>query len=638
MSAPGAPPAAAAGRGGAPRAAGVLALSLAGYLALSVLLWWHAWSTHPAGVSICGCDDPALFLWFLEWPAYALAHGHDPFYSTALFHPQGIDLLSNTSVLAIGLPLAPVTWLFGPVATLNVASTLTPALSALTMCWLLRRWVSWSPAAFVGGLVYGFSPFVFDNLASAHLMTAALVLPPLMVACLDDLLIRRRHRPAVTGSALGVLLALQFFVGTEVLVMVVLTAVVGVVLVVLYAALFERDELVVRAPGALVGLAVGAGVAAVLLVYPAWVALDGPAHLSGLVWPSITPGSGGLALSSLWHLTYGDAALLRLFSGYQGPALPDASYLGLGTLVVVAVGLAVWHRDRRLWFFGALGVAVVVLSLGRQSYWTPWRVLARVPILENAVPGRLMAVVTLCAAVLVAVVVDRTRAAVEGAGGRPLAVLAALGVAAVAVAPTAVAERGNVPFTTRAVTSPPWFAGTARRLPAGQVVLTFPPPAAGGSALSWQAVDGLRFALATGAGPGSVARRAGAERAGQDLLAAGATPLAPAPSVGPTEVAAVRRALGGWGVTDVVVAAPGGPVAPFGRPSSAAWGLAVLTAALGRPPVPSQGAWVWTEVGTAGPALSLPASAFARCTSPAVYDRPSAMAVPDCVMAAGRAA
>ena len=63
------------------------------------------------------------------------------------------------------------------------------------MFWLLRRWVRWTPAAFVGGLVFGFSPFVFVNLAGGHLMTGVLVLVPLMVACLDELLIRQRGGP-----------------------------------------------------------------------------------------------------------------------------------------------------------------------------------------------------------------------------------------------------------------------------------------------------------------------------------------------------------------------------------------------------------------------------------------------------------
>ncbi|HEX7443348.1 MAG TPA: hypothetical protein VF320_05650, partial [Acidimicrobiales bacterium] len=126
-----------------------------GYLALSVALWWQVWSTHPTAVTTCGCGDTSLFTWFLEWPAYALAHGMNPLYSTHLFHPGGINLLSNTAEVGLGIVLAPVTWAFGPIATLNVALTLSPALSGLAMYVLLRRWVSWAPAAFVGGLLYG---------------------------------------------------------------------------------------------------------------------------------------------------------------------------------------------------------------------------------------------------------------------------------------------------------------------------------------------------------------------------------------------------------------------------------------------------------------------------------------------------
>jgi hypothetical protein len=135
------------------------ALAVAGliYLVVSVVLWSGVWMHHPTATTTCGCGDASLFTWFLAWPAHAIAHGLDPFYSTALFHPQGINLLTNTGVVAIGTVLAPVTWLFGPVATLNVALTLSPVLSGLAMFVLLRRWVTWVPAAFVGGLFYGFS-------------------------------------------------------------------------------------------------------------------------------------------------------------------------------------------------------------------------------------------------------------------------------------------------------------------------------------------------------------------------------------------------------------------------------------------------------------------------------------------------
>ena len=78
-------------------------------------------------------------------------------------YPHGVNLLANTSSVAIGVALAPITWIFGPIATFNVALFLSPVLSALAMFILVRRWVTWMPAAFVAGLLYGFSPFVSAN-------------------------------------------------------------------------------------------------------------------------------------------------------------------------------------------------------------------------------------------------------------------------------------------------------------------------------------------------------------------------------------------------------------------------------------------------------------------------------------------
>ena len=195
----------------------------------------------------------SLFTWFLEWSAYAISHGLNPFYSTAMHVPVGVNLLANTSVVAIGVLLAPITWLFGPIATLNVALTLAPALSALSMFVLLRRWVTWTPAAFVGGLLYGFSPFILFSLGDAHLMLGMLVIPPLIVACLDELLFRQRRRPVPTGIVLGLLIAVQFFIGTEVLVITVGMGLIGMVIIVGYAAWRRPSELRLHARHAITG-------------------------------------------------------------------------------------------------------------------------------------------------------------------------------------------------------------------------------------------------------------------------------------------------------------------------------------------------------------------------------------------------
>ena len=418
-------PAAGPPAGGPGHRVRTLVVAAAAYLALSVGVWWDVWTSHPASVTTCGCGDSSLFTWFLEWPAYAIAHGLDPFYSSAMFHPGGVNLLANTSELGIGVVLAPVTWLFGPVATLNVALTLAPALSALAMFVLLRRWVSWAPAAFAGGLLYGFSPFVIVSLSDAHLMNGMLVVPPLVVACLDELLIRQHRRPVRVGVLLGLLVVAQFFIGTEMLVIMGITGAIGVALVVLYAAVGHREALARHARHALVGLGTGAGVAAALLAYPVWFALEGPAHLSGPVWGSLYLGVGGTSPAQYLGATPPSASFARLahqVGGYQGPTL-SGQYFGYALVAVVAVGALVWRRDRRIWLFGAVGLLTVPLSLGRTiGAWVPWRWLIHVPLVQNVIPSRFVAMTYLAAAVLLGVVVDRTRTAVgvrTAGGGRP---------------------------------------------------------------------------------------------------------------------------------------------------------------------------------------------------------------------------
>lgn len=629
----------------------VLLAAFGVYLVLSILLWWQVWSSHPAGVTSCGCGDASLFLWYLEWPAYALTHGHGLLYSGAMFHPTGTNLLSNTSVLVFGIPLIPITLLFGPVATLNVAATLAPAFTALAMFWLLRRWVRWTPAAFVGGLLYGFSPFVFVDVAGGHLMLAALFFLPLIAGCLDELLIRQHRNPYAVGAVLGVLVAAQLFTGTEVLAIAAIAAVIGIALLAIYGVLGDRAQLVVRAPYALRGIAVAAGVGLVLLAYPLWMIFAGPAHLSGLIWPSLHPSQGAASFQSMWDPN-GRIELRGVWAGYFGPPLPQPDYLGLGVLAVAAAGILAWRHDRRLWFFGTLGVITAFLSM---AFAFPWSLFARIPLLQNIVPSRFAAVTTLCAAVVLGVIVDRTHdAAISHRRGRTVprrtavrqppwlgaafptglaAALAALAVAGLALGPVMAAEAANVPFTTKTVVLPRWFARAAPHLPPRQVVLTYPPPfALVQSGMAWQAVERMPFDMAGGGGPGGALERAGKERKGFKVIAQFSYSFVGPPPATNANVTAVRNALAGWGVTMVVVPDPQ-TVPSYDRGTDVPGALAFYTAAIGRAPRYQDDAWVWTRVDKPSAQLSVTQSGFQRCTA-INPESPPRNAISNCLIAA----
>ncbi|HEY5246407.1 MAG TPA: hypothetical protein VIJ60_12125, partial [Acidimicrobiales bacterium] len=369
--------------------------------------------------------------------------------------------------------------------------------------------------------------------------------------------------------------------------------------------------------------------------------------------------------------------------GYFGKALPSAGYLGWGLLGVVAVGLVVWRRDRRLWFFAALAVVTAALSLGvRKAYWVPWQIFSHQPVLVNVIEQRFMAVTTLALAVMLAVVVDRTRhASLAWPPGRPkgrhtthaaaparraardrstttdrpttarpattvrpatigrvAGIVAAVAVAAVALVPIVWVVAPKVPFTARPVTVPQWYTSEAPTLPPGQVLLAYPAPFSGiQSAMAWQAVAGMGFAQAGGGGPQGVANRAGPEKAGFEVLSSLGFGLTAPPSGTPAQLAAVRQALRGWGVTMVVIPQqPGVPAMLRGR--DPVYAAAFMTAALGVEPTFQADAWVWSDVDLARGALVLPSGTLGNCELATAHDRRAGPdAVPACVVRASHA-
>jgi Family of unknown function (DUF6541) len=611
------------------------------YLGLGFALWWHAWGS-PSGVMTCDCTDAGRVVWYLEWIPFALGQGHSPLFSTFQFHPHGFNLLDDTSVPAVGFLFSPVTELFGPVVSINVVSTLVPPATAFSMYWFLRRFVRWAPAAFVGGLGYGFSAWVVVQLAFGWINLACVALLPLMAACLDDLLIRQRRRPAVAGSALALLFVIEFFVSIEIALLVAIAALVATVFIVGFAWFTNRAEVRRRFRHAVSGLGLSVAVAAILLAYPIWFFAAGAAHLSGSVWTTNVPGQLGNTIGNLWDSIghYGPistrflAAEGRLFGGFAGQAGPSPAYLGWGLLAVLAVGVIIWHRDRRLWLFGALGVTIFAISLQVGPHrWGPWSVLYHLPILLNVVQYRFASIFVLCATTMLGIIVDRCHTSVgdwlaEREGGRrptlttrdhvgcrrrATVVLAVLVVTAVALVPEIRVLSPNLPTTMRPVTVPRWFTAAAPQLPSGAVLATYPFPTADSQAsIPWQAISGMPYQMAGGGGPAGTVARAGAEKPGFDVLHAASVPDLPDPDLDRSNLNAVRTALRAWQVTTVVVPQGAGlPSFQIGRGTP--YGVAFFTAVLGSSPVLQDAAWVWTDVRQAPPPVPVAPGTLSSC-------------------------
>jgi hypothetical protein len=614
------------------------------YLLGSLVLWSNIWASRPTSTTNFTSNDTSAFIWFLEWPAYALTHGKSLFYSTALFHPTGINLLTNTGVLAIGVALAPITWLFGPVASLNVAMTLAPVVSALGLFVLLRRWVTWMPAAFIGGLLYGFCPFILQSLTEGQLHQGFLMFPPLIVLCLDEILFRQHVRPVVVGILLGLLVTLQFFVGTEILVMFALIAACCFVLIVVYW-LRQPDRSRDRARYAVVSLLVGGGVAVALLAYPLWFALAGPAHLSGRIW--------------LVPLLYNGNSLADFVDPVHSATSPffgagfTRQFLGFGLVLVCIAGLCIWRRDRKLQLAGAGAGIALILSLGaNHSVALPWQLFGNLPLLENIFPDRFIIIAYLALGTMLGLIVDHTFVAVDARLDRrpPSAAPAlqegpsresvrwkatatAIAVAAVALVPMAVYLAPSVPVTVHPVVFPSWFRHIGPDLPGRQVLLVLPMPYFLENSLTWQALDHMSYDLVSGVGPEGNPVRNGRNGAAQQFLDDLSTPGPTVPTVTPGAITMVRGAMDRWGVTTVVIPTDGKAPPYEWRVNSVPVSVAFMTLVTGKRPVLQDHAWVWHGVGTDGPPVIRSTTEFEGCvTAPESVLVSAVESADDCVL------
>jgi len=603
----------------------------------AVVLWWHAWDGHLGTTLACSCGDSGQEVWFVAWPAYALAHGSNPLFSHALYAPDGVNLLVNTSAPLVGIVLAPVTWLAGPIVSTNLALTLSPALSAWGAWVACRRLTapgSWTPAAWIGGLLFGYSPFVVDNAASGHVMMALLVVPPLMVVVVYELLATTRGSPWRWGAALGVLVFLQSLISLEVLTM---TVVVLVAILVLAAALSPRAALA-GLRRSVTGLGTAAITGAALTSYPAWFVLDGPRHIAGSPWPGIA--IQGNRLFDLWDPgTYAAPAdsLMKL-AGYEGLAGPPVVYLGFGVLVLAALALVVARRRRLAWVLGGGALVAFVLSLGLELWtsgtgavprlWMPWQALDNLPLLDRVAPQRFTALTDLFVAVLLAVGLDTARRRLAKSAQRPPpSPRRRLGWNSLATGVVALAGIGalvplwttyQLPLATSPISVPRWFATTASHVPSGSVVLSYPypfPSAGTSGPMVWQSVDGMRFSLAGGyakAPTGSGGPLSVTPTPADALLAALSAPAAGAlPEGTPLQLNEVRRAIDRWGVRYVVVT---------DRGRAPGYAAALFTAALARAPARRADAWVWQLRRPVSPAATPRSAAIAlgSCTGSAV--------------------
>ncbi len=465
------------------------------YLLLAVLLFLRSW-LQPGAAWIGIEGDPKDVMWFLGWTPHSLAHHEAPFFSDYVHYPTGVNVMWNVSLLAPAAALWPVTGSLGLVTSYNVLVTLGPSLSAWCMFLAARRYVQSSLAAWCGGLLYGFSPYIVAQ-SLGHLHMTLAMFPPLLLLLLDEILARQHWRPWVAGLLLGAAGAAQLMTSEELLAS---TAMAALVAAAIAAAVYRRDA-IRNVRHMLIAGVWAMGTALVLSAYPLYYQFRGPLQVRGSLQPPSLFSNDLLTFvvpSDLVHFAPREA--VHIAHTFIGNNVEESGYFGIPLLLFLLGVTIAGRRSRTVQWAGLFAAAIALLSLGPVLHSAghilqpqpPWAALWRLPVVENILPARLALYCYIGAALLVALGLEL---ALRSGGRVRLAVtVAALAVAFAAIFP-------GLPYPSTSAAIPAFFqpGGEAARIPERSVVLVTPySNASSSTAMFWQARAGYRFKMPEG--------------------------------------------------------------------------------------------------------------------------------------------
>ncbi|MGA5300599.1 hypothetical protein ACPCHT_11755 [Nucisporomicrobium flavum] len=380
---------------------------LLSYLALAVLVTIQLWTDPNGRVLSSNDDDHGFFMVLLTHGERVVFHGQNPFFTDRFNVPDGVNMMAQTSVLALSLPLAPLTHFLGVGFTVVALITLGLAGTAGAWWWVLSRHLVRSrPAAWLGGLWCGFAPAMVSH-ASGHVNFVAEFVVPFIVW--QVLRLREPGRAVRGGLILALLIVLQVFINEESLLFTALTL---LVFVVAYACFdFTAARQVARRFGA--GLAVAAGASLVLLGYPLWWQFAGPQSYHG---QPFEPGKFVTDLLSLGAYARqslaGNVALARELT--VSPT-EENTFWGVPMLVMLVVAMRMLWRNAAARAAFVAGVVLLLMSMGPElrvaghdtGIPLPFALIAHVPVIDLVSVTRFAMVPATIIGVLIALAADR---------------------------------------------------------------------------------------------------------------------------------------------------------------------------------------------------------------------------------------
>ena len=351
------------------------------YLAAGVAVTWPR-ATYITG-RLPRTRDVSNYVWGLQWTAHQVIHLGNPWFTTQMAAPVGIQMGFGTNMPLAGLIMTPVTLAFGPSAAFTLLTIAAPGLACYLMYRAARLWLA-GPGAIAAGALFGLSAMLsWQDWYHLNIALGTLFLPMTLEAA-----VRLRRRPGRRQAIiLGLVLGASVLVNQE---SAVLAAILAAVILLPWllglgtatprgshrsprgrrpAAADARAA----APGTGAKLAViGLGaLAAVVIASPQLIAMAQQALAGGA---SIDPAKlvstyvlYGAGLPTLFAPSprLGSFGLHALTAAYTYRA-PTEGVATFGVLLsgLALAGLAASWRRRPAWLFALLWGCCAILALG----------------------------------------------------------------------------------------------------------------------------------------------------------------------------------------------------------------------------------------------------------------------------------
>ena len=463
--------------------------SLLIYLALSVLFFGRSLAGHLSNFHVGTGTDPSVMMWMLAWWSHAIGRRLNVFVTHAIWAPSGFNLAWATCIPLAAWVSIPLTRIFGPVVSYNLLCLIAPALASWT-AFILCRYVTKSFwPSLLGGYIFGFSSYMlgqmFGNLA--HL----LVFPVPLVVYLVVRKLAGEIRTASFAMLLALVLVAQFLLTIEIVATMTMFGAMAIALAISFTSGDVRSRVLRLIAPILAGYAI-----AVVLLSPYLYYLFAFSFPHQPMW-SLAAFSGDLlnfVIPTRLNVLGRVGAFESISNRFLGNAYEAGGYLGLPLILIAAIFARYrWREPLGKLLIDSL-IIICVLSLGpllhlagKPTIGLPGKLLARLPILDNALPARFMLYAFLDLAILTSIWLATS--STKSASKYAISVLAVLFLT----------PNLSAGFWIAPVDTPAFFLdGTYRTYLAPDETVVILPYGFRGNSLLWQAGTDMYFRMAGG--------------------------------------------------------------------------------------------------------------------------------------------